>query len=1736
MEGETSPASTREVLRLLRSRQLMTAQALEQFANYAVDFSLSERKENIVFEYLNRNPGCEEILNFVNDDSDRDSAEVCQAFRALEQIFMHLGEDGKDKNAGDKLAQSLLGRSLRSFYRCLGERNPFLQKTVLRLLTSMVMLSAASALEVLKTFSFLHVNVAKLLKQTDKDDTEDVRTTYVCFLISFLMSDNVVVRQFLQLKGILNKVFVDLKFDKLTTIQIFLSTLLSRVIQNPAISKTLKVQILNDFTLARVLRLFDWTGPVETRKKRKRDEPEVKLHQPSAEESAEVGQVAHRFLVAACCSHRHGIIFQDRSCGTSGNNFNHLITNILAQAGKPFDSPYTEDLVLKILTASPDQIKFYLPHLQESFSPRASSAWVTAMDFLAKIFENQNLTSILGKCEKQPTSRLLSVVRVGSFPFVLDKDALSLALTNDSRLVRHTMLSFLHRIFKHVDEFLESLVLESGTTVRLNAGERHYFSKCYRRHLLNLVPSVDVFGQCWSLVQNDGKRHSKEEEEEEEEETNSLGGLVFASPVEMKNLALDLQIVLGRLFDFDDGKKFHFAISDIGELKLSDGGCDRTPPEDLQLKLVQVTLSCNAAYYSHEANTTPVVMFLLDCMSALESSETLETAKALLLQVMEKAGFENELVELAVWLHRFSSLEEAEKRALTEVLQKIVARWLRSRSEKVAMEVETAEEPTTEGATEMKADCREKGLAYIASLLSRYAEFSPLTVLLVHELNEEAGSIDGSFAALASTLLVDVLHLQKDPAPLLKLLRKKGKSLSPALRGYVASFRAEKVGPRRRDKENVDAPDSVSDALRSAFAARTAGKKFLADVDEKLARLAANNLLELWKLAHQCLVYITVLLREQERAPSPKTMKLACKVLLAVVKADVPVRYAGRPRLYSLTPVLGNGALLAHFLAVEGLAPAFESAVSETMESVFRTVLRRHAEEKSERHATLLLPFKEKYLATLRSVVGADAADGRPTPTDSALFETLSAAELAGVLNGAEAKNLGANERLAKRLVRAFLERRASDASATAPSPQLLEKLMLLSPDGRFFPEVDGILSSYPAYGSTLSSAIIDRCFEEMLADDRSPIASIAAKMVSVDVSHQEHFKKRLSGNADGLNASVVRNLKPLIGAFLRVRRRQFADPSGELKAVSTLLRRHFWKAIRKSFRSEVVPEEDVNFQFLLLEVFVLQSEIDVKKFVDLLPRITLDVWNSILSNCSEGFLGILTAKRSELAERNLTASCVRVLVDVSTKLSSNEDGAAATRNLCALLRTIDGQATYDAFFGSGDESYWEKFCALVLKRSLNNAELFPMLELLLHVLKGWLKEERSVGVRSLHEMVFGHTHFFPIILDEMPSFRKQKELLIELLLEVSVAEPELCRPSHVPAYLSCYGATLQKSDQLVLRLIHVYETNGVAVAKFRPYMWGSAAIAYYSVQKNMSFSLDNEPKMADVLLLFDPEQLYFTALNFPLTMPLKFRGGRSDVRPDGEAEKTYDPRFVLTLLSYVLGPENRVNLKLLLESKILTVAFAALGSADAPMRAAAYHVFSLLYPHLESSRFQKHRILVQILDALSRGLSEPNMKLSNIMSTFLAKAIGLLAQMSDPMSLPVLAYLCLKPRLELACVPDFLKLFHSADFHKFREHRQWILEVLEDGIRDRSDAELCEKTHCLKMVLSYSLSRLCNGHEMLKILNIVERIAKANPNASYLTSNHSLMPILRFSLSKWNDQRILEKINAILSTHGASR
>lgn len=136
------------------------------------------------------------------------------------------------------------------------------RRTVLKLLSSIVYLGTSLSREILNHLSLHPEMVATLTKQVDPSDPNSVRTSYIHFILAFLLQDNVyLTKALVDKRDALCSIFPELIYDSYELVRMVLLAIKQHILQRQGISKTMKLFVFKNRAIESLMNLYNWKGP-----------------------------------------------------------------------------------------------------------------------------------------------------------------------------------------------------------------------------------------------------------------------------------------------------------------------------------------------------------------------------------------------------------------------------------------------------------------------------------------------------------------------------------------------------------------------------------------------------------------------------------------------------------------------------------------------------------------------------------------------------------------------------------------------------------------------------------------------------------------------------------------------------------------------------------------------------------------------------------------------------------------------------------------------------------------------------------------------------------------------------------------------------------------------------------------------------------------------------------------------------------------------------------------------------------------------------------------------------------------------------------------------------------------------------------------------------------------------------------------------------------------------------------
>ncbi|GFR14200.1 nucleolar pre-ribosomal-associated protein 1 [Trichonephila clavata] len=481
---------------------------LQHLINQAEEFYAKNSNYDVIKEYLLLSGNCQELLQFIKEVSTWDTQNAMFLFKALSYILIRTVKDLDIYSVvGTSIANEILSYGMRTMLNFLKVKQKSSRvKSALHLLTSMVALGGQVADQVVAKLNFANTELFHLLGRTNFSEDEDIRTAFLNLIILIVTVCNKnVIRKMVETKGFFNLILHGLLSDRVSTIILVLDTLRVYVIEEPYIPQTIKLNLFNDHSLKPATQLYLWKGPLRRNDRRKRKfggkEYNTVAYEISDEEAAEVRSCVHKFLLALLCSHKHGIIFSDPTCGVKGRNNNPVITNVLKSVPIPYCDPLVSDLVISVFQASPDQLKFYFPMFKDNFIPRLSLSWLKAIDFLKKVIKSLNPVSVLFKTDiKRTIPVLANIAKIFCLLDVVTPSDISEAFLNGHRVLCYHICSFLLSILTQVKIIIDYCDHFEFSNFLYDPSEMSAFKKSFLSLIFPSLPAMDKIHHYWNRV------------------------------------------------------------------------------------------------------------------------------------------------------------------------------------------------------------------------------------------------------------------------------------------------------------------------------------------------------------------------------------------------------------------------------------------------------------------------------------------------------------------------------------------------------------------------------------------------------------------------------------------------------------------------------------------------------------------------------------------------------------------------------------------------------------------------------------------------------------------------------------------------------------------------------------------------------------------------------------------------------------------------------------------------------------------------------------------------------------------------------------------------------------------------------------------------------------------------------------------------------------------------------------
>ncbi|XP_012269209.2 nucleolar pre-ribosomal-associated protein 1 isoform X2 [Athalia rosae] len=1690
------------------------------------------KKLDLAVQYLDAGGSPLEILRLLETTDKKNINNATVVFSALEIVIIEiLAKYPHYHSSAAEACRYLLNSHLSSIHSMLSSQsNAKQRKVVLKLLTAVVTLGGNLPRELLGHLS-LHFQVLDTLsRHTQPTDSQSVRTSFIHFILSFLIEGNVsVVRTLLDKRGVLSSIFPDLIYDTHHLVNLVFTTVKTYVLENPGISKTIKLSTFSTPVIQNIVSLYNWKGPKNWPNKHRKKQAEESPGYTDPEEKKVVVEVVHEFLSTLLTSNKFGIIFHDRSLGTSGQKNNQLANTILQSLDRPWEHTKPADLVVKILVACPDLIRSQLVYTEPYLTPAISQKWILLMKFIQQIVESLNPEVCLKPCLSElTTSKLFSVVTTLTASPLILKNAIAPALNHDCLLVRHTATVLLVVMLKQLKNFMDTVRRHS-----LDDNETLKLQKYVTDYLQKNIPSLDTLLIAWK------KTLSPNEEIEEESVAKTAGTINFPTLKESLTAILDLLLIYR---DIRPQLSETSLITTSNSTSLLTGlntikDIDEEELGTLKVKALQFLLELDSSAFSPEkelfGETIPFLIALLDARKG--PMPVSRQAKTALKALLNSCGvFEGCSYQVDIWINSCLNFENIEERLeISYWLVKIIRKTVKHVTKYVDLVIQAEEVAGEHLYSETKiddifTDLMERDIKIEEKKMTRMLPSVSISVLLPAAIENLQSDQSKLLLQYMSRVLVHTLHCQIAPHALIHLT--KDLEALPAL-SYLSSWIPS------HEHNSVKKPfGSKSLIYKFSKALLNERKIDLTELFEGNRKLSLqigdeefnfeysmhpDEVIALYRLT---IFYFTQLLQEEKLTKEMNyNIKVAVITLLHIAK---DIEFTDESLNISeecCDWTLAHPVILQNFSPLHKKKNLVEKHSTEMVADVCRKMIDLFGKQKI---SDLIVPFKEKYMRKLMTAVNKSRNDGnvKDSPTVVRFVEILQF-----------------NTRDIIEVLTAVTE---------LPSDKLVstDKIQL-SMWGLLVPKLVAATVGEIEDNERRKSLTLDKSLIEKIGAHMIQLISFKNKNLDIWIdslfAHLKRFPHNIAGVDRNMLLSLIKGKHSLLAtelaSFLISRNIKFVsvyvkyamsnvealkDRDTVFSILSSMLdneaQPQFYPKLYELYKEEILgwfsDPETVNPSIkrnIKAAVKLIETVVDVETCNERCDMILSNGDKLLMVDTSyiELLQSIFTkAGKLEIIGNNRLVDFAQILIHVTVSAlkkdsKNNEKHEKLCKILLETISLVDVKKSHSQCHEIQKNHSWPQFTRFSLKLGLKSSKDDNNQVLLLRTLVKlcdivYENNSDDEYVKTLFEMTTSHSEF----INTMLGTSSTKRDLIELLLVLVKKNNSLMASTHVSLYLGSYNATLNETDQLILQLLQYYESHNVKLTDYRPYLWGSTAASHYSVKSGADTALWRQPSTSQVLDLFTQEMVNSTVKDYPVSRNLV----STELHP---SQSAYDPAFYLPLLCYLLSDNSVVACHKITQSGALALVLSACGSTQKQTRIAAFTVISRFYYHLEATNSKEKLLWMHFIDTFRNGISSSEselqeVELSCLVTTFMARTSLVATQPLNPLYSPLQRFLMAKPELNLTTIPEFLQLFHSSEID-YKMHRFWILEVIRDGLKTKVDTNVAFRCMIFKMLFAFYNCVLADRQTKNLILQVINSAVKIPNAALLLTTGYGLLPWL---------------------------
>ncbi|CAB3230253.1 unnamed protein product [Arctia plantaginis] len=1596
--------------------------ALTQFLQVCLN---PDSPADYLLEYLKSGGNSHEILRQINQESKKNLTLATPAFHLFHLIILKVQSSLPHMiTITEEACRYFLNTFMSTVEIMISENSgPRHRKIVLKLLTSMVTLSSDLGIEVLNQAPLTPKHLQHVVEKPNFKEKDNVRTSFVHFMTSFLVDGHLpLIKALLEKQGLLALVIPGLINDEAEATLIFLNILKKNVIDNALISKSLKLKTFSHQVLHNLFKVFSWKGP-----------PEISQEARSAARPEIMGLLSD-IIVTLFTSHRLGLYFVDKSLGTIDANKNQNLYKALLTLKRPWENEYECDVILNILFKCPDLHRALFSVIEHSFEPQHSPIWERAVDFTIKLLNKLKPEEMVSRTSNLNEIQIANFIRFITLPVPLIK-LIHINLGKDQTVSLYCV-KVLVKMLQSLRRYLQILEISESQSSDLRNKLEYFIPK----HLPAPAIIVKLIDNVISenAVDENNKDYRLPKINDTEALTSLVDLLLLYNDINSPYFeTLEGNVDMKKILEFSTTlKNGHVAL--------------------LKFKVVSLWLTLDSSAVSLKNSMfKELFLIMLEVFMSDDDDTWIEAKDTLQMFFKNTSIFEGDEDEIHLILYTLRNSKVNPPSLIGDIVQYVLENikeltdYVRNQLVHFEISSENNEDNLKKLFNDLMEDKNTEDSVFLESKMP-----SPFIVGCIQylQLHKDAKKNIKHFLSL---YIANLLHSNYSPELTEVLI---GDCKLDA-RNYVASWMSDPVPLL----DSIIGRDEVLKAMSKTIVGdeniclkdifpcleevSEGGDVKISDVLYKIDvtnKIDSSELLIWAKYLIYCIVRMTNMGQLNEKHQIKITDYFQC--LIEIGKKNLQVDIC---RTIILT-LLKNPQLVKVYKPVKTgkdesnlHASTFILQVIKQNNDIVNYLNNKHRVLKSyqqKNYNEIVKAFikinkrknvESDYTLNVLQMVGLSNED------DIKIFNLVFDAEIGSCIKDDKEPTLVLE--ILSNLIDKYSETVTLELQQNIlkNTIALYTKLLTNKDMNPNLSNLENVLTKYFENKPHQVSRVLDEDFKKFfhLNTLRKSTANLASVLLKFNAKFCKIFKEEI-GRPEILSQ---RELTLPLGVAVINHNQFLRDNKDFLSTVFNEYKSNIIKLLEKPHKAGQIYVSC--WQFIRKLVIECMDTNDISKLFNKSHKFEVIELSHIkllqilfLKLCIPGN-GV---KKEYLNNYFLSMLHVAVIAVKEVKIDALDVIITAIHDVIQVSKTVVGLDTQQKqeFVKITESASWQNFCKATLKDSLKvktveeaNVMGPKVLALLTELVKLFYSENHE-DITNIFDMVTSHSEFLNVMLSYHSTDIKSR--LIEFLYTLMLKNKSVMKTQQIPVYLSAYHATRNPSDRLILAILHHYETNGLPVNEYKPYVFGDSAANFYAVRKNRSSSLWSHPTPNQVLNLFDKEVIQRTVKHFPVTQKFEYSyelkknigvarnikdslrsildemledgAFKPSVTKDTEAavknlivkgkyepvltkfvgvdllgtsnldndEGIYDPMFLFPLLSHLLAPGSVASCFRMLRSGLLSVPVMALSSHCPMMRAAAYHVLHRFYMLLETETRHKNDklFLTDFISTLRQSLT----------------------------------------------------------------------------------------------------------------------------------------------------------------------